>query len=140
MAQLGDIRRLLAEDFKKEDQEMIKVLADIENRFKDDVANEMNGNIDLANLKDNIVEIKMTVDACGIPTGNDRFNTDVRRISGLTVVDAINLTDTTETGYPTGNPYIIRRNRGGQLLDIARVTNLVANHKYILRVRVHSKE
>ena len=138
MAKITDIRKLTIEDVDEKDRPLVEKLAGNDNSFKDDFALQFNGNIDFQNRIDKLITMELTVDGSGIPVGKNKFATGVNSVAGLTIVSATNLDDVSSSGYPTAQPWIIPKNLS-QVIEIAKVTGLVANNKYRVRILVHSR-
>ena len=141
MGRIRNTRRLLKEDFDKEYRDLIDKLAYVENAFRDDVLNQVNGNLDFDNVKCDLVTFTVTVNGSGIPQGNTKFKSKVLAPAGLTVVSIRNLDDFSTTGYPTSHPWIIPVALSGQVIEMYKILGgLVANQRYELTVRVTARK
>lgn len=140
MGKLNDLRRLTVEDFKQEERQMVEKIANIENLFKEDVIREFNGNVDWNNLKADLVRMTIRVNASGIPINNTKFSSTVDRPIGFNVISATNKDDLSASGYPTGQPWIIPKTITGKVVEIAKVTGLVANNDYTLYIVVYPRK
>lgn len=133
MGKLDNIRRILREDYEKEYHGMIDRLAFTLNRFMDQVAGEMNGNIDFANLNQEFITFDMTVNSSGVPVGNDLFRVNRANATGFIVISAINKTD--GTLFPTSAPFISTTG-SGPVIKVKNISGLQANNKYALKIMV----
>ena len=131
MGKLDNIRRILREDYEKKYHGMIDRLAFTLNRFMDQVAEQMNGNIDFANLDQDIVTFTITVNASGVPVGNNLFRINQANAVGFDVISAINKSDSTL--FPTSAPFISFTG-SGPIIKVKNISGLQANDKYELKV------
>lgn len=135
MARITNTQRLVKEDFKKEDQELIGKLGYVLNSFMEQTVQQINGNLDQTNLKSDVVTVKMTVDANGTPIGNNLIKSTVVRPIGTTVLRAINRTD--NTVYPSSQPFIsFATGTSASVLKVLNISGLQANNEYELVIRV----
>ena len=97
------------------------------------VVTQVNGNLDFSNLAEELKDYKVTVNASGVPLGNDIIRTTVNNPSGVTAIKASNLTDGTVT--PTSAPWITFSPRSNSV-KIQSITGLQANNQYRLTLRI----
>lgn len=133
MSKLNVIRRILSSDFDKKDQSLIDKLAFPLNQFIEQVVQAFNKGL---TIEDNlaqfeVVSVKTTVDADGIPIDTLSFKTSVKA-RGLLVIDANNLVDTTPL---TGAPFAQRSQNNG-IITISRITGLPAGKNFSLNLLV----
>jgi hypothetical protein len=133
MALLDNLKRILTDDFPKDDQALIERLAFILNRFMDQVITQVNGNLDFSNLLEDIRTYRVTVNAAGTPIGNDTIKTTVNNPGGVVVVKAVN--QVLSTTYPTTAPWVSFSPQG-TLLKIRNIKGLQANQEYLLTLRI----
>lgn len=133
MAKLGFLKRLIKEDFKSTEQEMIGKVAFILNPAMEAITNALTSGLTIEdNFNGNVKEIVVTVDAAGLPTSSTSFKSGLKLpVKNLIVTRAINLSNS--TAYPTSHPFINFTDNGGQI-TINQVSGLQANNKYQLRV------
>lgn len=136
MARIDNVRRIIREEFKSEDREMIGKLSYILNSFMEQVVRQFNGNVDFTNLAQDITTFRIKVDANGIPVGNNQVRTSVKNASGVYVVKAVNV-DNPST-YPTAAPFISFdiSTKNSELLKINKVSGLQSNTDYDLTIVV----
>lgn len=142
MAQLDSLKRIIADDFKKEDKETVEKLASILNFHMDQVHTAFDGRISFANMNHEVVKITVIVDASGNPiksiTSPDLDNNPIfitQRVTqaiGSTVINAQNLTSSSV--YPTGAPYISFSITNEKTYKINNIKGLPANNKFTLTV------
>jgi hypothetical protein len=139
MGKLDNVKRIIAEDFKTEDRDLVRKLAFVLNRFMEQVVGIINGDVDFENLAEDIKTFKITVDASGVPTSSDLVRSNVANPSGIDVIRAIN--KTTTSTYPTNAPFINYRaiSADGKVLKILKITGLQAANEYELTIRVVPK-
>lgn len=133
MGLLNTIKRVVVEDFDSKDRETIGKLAYIINFFMENVVRQFNGNIDFDNLNQDLTTFKITVDASGIPIGNNLIKTTVNNASGAIVINATN--NTNIGTFPSSAPAVITT-ASGNLLKIKKVYGLQANSEYNLTILV----
>lgn len=135
MASLDNIRRLIVEDFPQEDRQTVEKIAVVLNHFMENVYNVVNGNIEFDNLNQEVIDVKVTVDASGVPTQTTKISTEnIRNPQGMLVIRAINSTN--RTNYPTSAPFVSYTPIGGNLQRINNISGLQANEEYQLRLLV----
>lgn len=136
MAKVTNIKRLVKEDFAEADQELVDRLAFAINPFLEQVTAAFNKGIDDDNLKQQTVQVDVTVDSNGIPKSSlqIKLNSEIlkTRIVGTHVVLAQNLTDGT---FPTGQPFLTF-NIVNNLINVQHVAGLPADKKFRLSVRL----
>jgi hypothetical protein len=107
----------------------------------DQLVSAFDGNIDFTNLNQEVVTITTTVDGTGaVITGpggsavnNPQFSSDkIARPIGALIIRAVNTTDT--TAYTTGAPFIHFSILSDNLFKINKITGLVADNKYSIRI------
>lgn len=126
------IKRLLREDFPQEDKALIDKLGGVLNPFLEQILDALNKNLDHDNLKREIKEVAVTVNASGIPTPAVSFrNTLNSKVKGINVVRAIH--DTSTTTYPVSQPFISFTEEN-KLVKIDHISGLQASNKYNLTI------
>jgi hypothetical protein len=133
MAKLQSFKRIVKENFKAEDQELIDAIGGSINIFAEEVINAFNKNFTVDdNLKMEYKDIEVTVNASGIPINTTQFKVSFTgKIRGITVERAVNLTN--PSTYPTGAPFITF-DQNNQVITVNHITGLPANNKYRLTV------
>lgn len=130
---LNVTKRIVKEDFKPEDQELVGKLGFTLNPFFEQISQVLNKNLTIEenfNMEVKIIDLK--VDAGGLPTTTAAYQSTLRtKVRGTMVMDARNLTNTTT--YPTSGPFInfLQENN---LVTIQHVTGLQAGDNYRLTV------
>jgi hypothetical protein len=127
--------QIRSEDFKKEDQDAISKLAGVLNPFLQEVVDFADKRIDFDNRVENLITIEMTVDSTGTPVLNDKVNVRKSNVRGITVINAINMTN--RQIYPSGQPFISFNPLGGTTIQINNITNLPENNKFRLTMVVY---
>lgn len=133
MAKLNVTKRIVTEDFDKEDQALVSKLAFTLNSFFEQVAQGLNKNLTIEdNLNMEVKDVVLTVDALGIPTTTAAYQSSLRtKVRGHVILTARNLTDSTL--YPTGAPFISYV-QNEKLVTIQHVTGLQSGNSYRLLI------
>ena len=135
MAKIDNTRRIVREDYEAKYHDLIDRLGFVLNSFMEQTVRQVNGNLDAENLKADIITVKLTVDACGIPVGNNLIKSDVIRASGTNVISAINKTD--GDVFPTSHPFIsFTTGTNSRVLKIRNISGLQADNEYELVIKV----
>lgn len=135
MARINNTQRIVKEDYESDFHELIGKLAFVVNSFMEQTVTQINGNLDQTNFKSDIVTIKMTVDANGIPIGNNLIKSTVARPVGTTVLRAID--KTVLNSYATSQPFIsFTYGANSSILKVLKISGLQANHEYDLVIKI----
>ncbi len=133
MGRLDNVRRVVKEDYDAKYHDLIDKLAFVLNSFMEQVVTEMNGCLDFENLDQDVTLFKITVDACGVPTGNDQVRTNVNNPQGLLVIKVEDVND--PDLFATTQPFIkFVTGTSAQVIKIQQITGLTANRPYKLTV------
>jgi len=130
MSQLPNPRQIKSTDFDKDNKKLVDKLAYILNKFMNDTAKVINGNIDFVNLNQEKVSVEMTVNGSGVPIGNSIIQHGLSRVNGIQCIRAQNLT--TSANFATSTPFVNFFIGNDGLLRVSKITGLVANEKYRL--------
>ena len=130
MATIQSPKRIIVEDFAKQDRPMAEKLSGSLNLFMDEVYQVLSKNLNTTdNLNRDLKTIKVNVNASGIPNSNVQFqNTLKTKISGMVVIRAFN-------AIPTTAPFITYTENAG-IVTINQVSGLVANTDYQLLIEI----
>lgn len=127
---LNNIKRIIKEDFAKDDREFVDKLSFVLNPFLEQIANIFNKNIDFDNLNQEVITFTVDLDTNGLPKTQTQVKITLKtRIKGLVVINALNLTN--DGTFPSGCPFITY-SISGDLLTVQHVTGLPANKRYNL--------
>lgn len=129
MPRIDNVKRILVDQYPKEDRQTVSQLAETINYFMEQVTNTLNGNVDFDNLKTKIVQLELTVDSNGIPLSNGKFSASTG-IIGTKVIRVDNLTNTGV--YPTTAPFINYTASGSGIYTITNITGLLPGYKWRL--------
>lgn len=131
MGRITDPRRIVVEEFKKEDQETVERIADSYNSFVDQVTQTLNGNVDFSNLSRSLITYDVVVDSNGVPTsGGTKISTNLSYVTGVNVVKFDNLSSTSSKF--TSLPGMHFTYSGSGIIKVNYITNLTAGIKYRL--------
>jgi len=140
MADIGNLRRIMAEDFQEDHRQTVSLLAEVLNPFMQEIIASYTNNINFDNLNQEIITFKVLVDANGIPVnaGGTAIKKQVklnlaRRAKGLLVINAKNQDDTSH--YPTANPFIDFVQQS-TILQVNNIKGLQALEEYELTIIV----
>jgi len=134
MAKINNIKRIIAEDFPKEDRVLIEKLSYVLNNFMSEVVNAFDKNINFSNLNQEIISIVAQVDQNGNPINSISFQTSVSNIQGLIVINALGSNSST---LVTSSPFITYSPTStSKVYSISNIKGLVANSKYTLKVLI----
>jgi homoserine kinase len=135
MASRIEVKRFKAEDFPADDQELVERIGDVYNNFADNVAQAINGGLNIDNLQEEIRTIEVEVNAAGTPTVNlDLTFSKLSRINGILVLRAQAVNSTTT--FATGAPFVSFVQTGSRKITIQNITGLPANTKFQLTLRL----
>ncbi len=128
MSRIGTLRKLIIEDFKQDQQDLVDKIAYVLNPAIDQIAGVINGGVDFSNLSFQTKDLTLTVDSSGSPTDTTSFkSTIIGRVRGIQCVRAENLTNTDV--YPTGCPFVSFSESAGSII-INNITNLQTDNSY----------
>jgi hypothetical protein len=91
MPKLSDIRRIVPEDFAKEDQPAAVIIAGSYNDFADELYDVINGKLDFSNMARNKVTVDLVFDANGSTVGQVNINTSLTSVSIVNIGRVQNL-------------------------------------------------
>lgn len=130
---LDNVRRIIVEDFPKEDQTTIGKLADVLNSFMEQTVNVINGNISQENLARPIVKFKVRVNGTGIPLQTTKFSARIG-IIGSVIVNVKN--ESSNSVFVNLSPFMSFEPLGNGIYTVKQVTGLNPNDEYIITVEL----
>lgn len=125
--QLSNVRRIIVEDFKREDRELVAKLATIINSFMDETVLLSRKNIGYDNLNRNLITIDITVDAAGKPLGVNQINTNLATYRGNIIINVQSLKAGTANVIST--PYLDCTPQGNGIVTINKFYGIPTNIK-----------
>lgn len=131
---LPSYRRIITQDFKEEDRELVEQIGSNINDAFNSVYAVLQKRVSFAdNIASTVRTIDITVDSTGKPTQATSFKLDVTNTSvlGVIVLSALNLTNSAV--YPTAMPFI-SYTQNGDIIYINNITGLQARNQYRLVV------
>lgn len=138
MSKLPNVRRIIIEDYPEDIRPSIEKLAYIINQHMSDVVDLSNKRIDFDNLYREIVKIKVTVNANGIPLNNTTFSTTyLPNAHGGIVISATNITNSQT--YPSSAVFVTFVSTKNNLFKVNHVTGLQPNQTYELTLEIVGK-
>lgn len=127
--QLPNVRRIIVEDFPKESAETVAKLAEILNRFMDDVVTLSRKNVSYDNLNKSQVFYDVMVDANGVPqNGNNVIKINLASYSGKVIQDVLPLQN--QADRVISAPYLECQYQGNGYVHVSRVLGIPANKKF----------
>lgn len=129
MAKVNNIKRLIAEDFEEEYQDLVRQLSFVINPLSEQITSAFNKNIDFDNLNQEVAIVEASVNGAGVPKVELQIKVNLKtRLKGVHVINIENLTDNSLlTGAPFVNYQLITNG-----LKVNQITGLVADKKYRL--------
>lgn len=134
MPKLSDIRRIIPEDFSKDDQEVAQKIGGSYNDFADEVYQIVNGNLDFSNLARNKVTVDVTFDSDGNPVNATSFKISLSSVSMIHIGNVQNLTNSSTR--LTSAPFLGWTFQGTGLVRINYGRGFTTGTKYRLTLEV----
>ena len=121
--------------FPNEVQEGMQGLAGTLNAFIRDTVDCLEKGLDFKNINQDLVTIRVRVDASGVPIQGGSFKNTLKskQVEGIQVIRAINVQSSAI--YPTSHPFISYI-ENDKVVTIRNVTGLQANNSYDLTLLV----
>jgi hypothetical protein len=126
---IDNIKRIVKEQFPKENDTLIDKLGFILNDFMIQVQTAINGNLGIENFKQELLTINIKVNPNGVPIIGDKLKTKLNRISGIICVRVINQTNTAI--YPSNTP-LVSFSQNSNLITLQHITGLLPDNDYTL--------
>ena len=134
MALLDNVKRIVKEDYEVKYHGLIDKLAFVLNSHMEQVTGQINGNLDCANLKQDSVVVKFTVNSSGVPIGNNLLKTALSNPKGFRVRRAVSV-DNPTTVFPTSQPFIsYTSGTSGKVVKIIHISGLPADIAFNLTI------
>ena len=133
MPSIDTVKRIIADEFKAEDREVAERIGNIYNYFAEQVTNVLNGNVDYENLKQNIMQLTVSVNSAGNHVKKTQFSANIG-LRGTSVVNALNLVNS--ANYLNGQPFITWSTNGAGIYTINNITGLRPNEEYRLTIEL----
>lgn len=133
MPKLASYRRIITNDFKKEEKKLVQQLASPINDSFNELYFATNGRLSLReNVFCTVKDVDITVDVNGVPINGVSFNLDKQgSILGCNVVSAQNQVNSAI--YPISQPFISFVQNSTSII-INHISGLQANQRYTIRV------
>jgi hypothetical protein len=132
---ISGFKRIIKEDFEKEQQQLIDKIGYSINPFAEEVIRALSGNLNQDNLNEKLKSIDLIVNASGIPTTEIQFKNPIlnTKVEGLLVIKAENISNT--SAYPTGGIFITY-SENANVITVDHITGLPAGVKFRLKLKV----
>jgi hypothetical protein len=134
MAKLSSVRRIIPEDFKKEDQDVANIIASSYNDFADELFLTVNGKLDFDNLARSKVIVDIVFDANGTPVGQVNVATGLTSVAIINIGKVQNLTNS--AARLTAAPYLDWSFQGQGLLRILYGRGFTAGTRYRVTLEI----
>ena len=130
MGTIQSPKRIIVEDYPKENRSLVERLSGSINLFMDDVYRVISKNLNTYdNLNRELRTITVTVDSTGKPVQNLQFQNVLKtKLSGMIVIRVFN-------ALPTSQPFITFAENSG-VVTISNITGLTAGTSYQLVIEV----
>lgn len=135
MAKISGFKRIVKEDFDKEDQPLIEKLATVFNLFQEQVYYAFNNGITISeNLSAQTNTIRIKVDSSGVPIGNNQVKYTLKsRPSGSQVINI----RSTDGSLLAGAPFVLF-DINQDIITIKQITGLLVNKTYDITIVFYS--
>lgn len=132
----SNVKRIIVEDFPKEDQETVSKLGFTINNVFEQLVQIFTKNLTIKdNLNEDLIPVTVSVNASGIPQAETLFKYLLKgKCAGIQVINASN--QTAPAIYPTSQPFINFEQITTTTIKINHISGLQANNKYNLTLRV----
>ena len=129
---LASYKRIITQDYKAEDQDLIEQLASPINDSFNSIYNALNKRITFSeNIASTVKQVVVTLDATGKPAQFIQFTVDVPNVPviGVRCERAVNITN--PGTYPTAAPFVSFTQNGNTIV-INHITGLQPNQQWRL--------
>ena len=127
---LASYRRIITQDYKEDDQDLIEQLGSTVNDSFNSVYSALNKRLTLTeNIAATVKELVVTLDSNGIPQQLTRFNTDVPNVPVVQVLCGRARNITNPTVYPTSG-ITVSFTQDGNSIIINHITGLAPNQQW----------
>lgn len=134
MSKIEAPKRVRAEDYDKEDRNLINRIAPSINDFQEAVYQQLNGRLDFDNFAQKIIDVDIITDNTGLLVGRPQIKTGLNnKIIGIQCIYAVNLIN--PAIYPINQPFI-SFTINANIITILNVSGLQNNSKYSLRLQL----
>lgn len=137
MPRIDNTKRILADDYEEEYREFVSKFGEVYNFAIENITNVVNGRIDYTNLRKQLIEIQVVVDADGTPTTGASFTAEDGMV-GSQIIRALNTT--TPTNYVTSAPFMTFTKLQSFTTDIRyqiqNIKGLVEGEQYSLLIEL----
>lgn len=135
MAKISGFKRIVKEDFDKEDQPLIEKLATVFNLFQEQVYYAFNKGITISeNISAQTNTIRLKVDSSGVPIGNNQVKYTLKsRPVGSQVINV----RSTDGSLLSGAPFVLF-DIDQDIITIKQITGLLVNKTYDITVVFYS--
>lgn len=127
---LASYRRIITQDYEKDDQKLIEQLGSTINDSFNSVYSALGKRLTFTdNIAATVKELIVTLDSNGVPQQLTRFSVDVPNLPVVQVICGRARNITNPTTYPTSAPFISFTQNGDTVI-INHITGLAANQQW----------
>jgi hypothetical protein len=127
-------KKLRAEDFDSNSQDLINKIAFIYNSFCDEVFQTLNNGVDYNNLNRQISQVTISIDSSGALVNPPSIKLNLKtKVLGINVISATNQVNSNT--YPVSTPFVSWTLNAG-ILNISNVSGLQNGSKYTLTLEL----
>jgi hypothetical protein len=130
---VDNVKRIIREDFNEDYRDLIDKLSYILNTHMEQVVQQINGNLDFSNLRQEVIQVKYKVNSSGTPLINKTIKSNLKRPKGSLVISAFNQDNSAV--FPTSAPFITFT-ASGQIITVKNISGLQANVEYLLNILI----
>lgn len=134
MPKLSDIRRIIPEEFEKEERGVAEKIAESYNEFADELYEIVNGQLDFDNLARSKVTIDVTFNSSGDPVGTVSIASKLTYVSMVIIGNIQNLSS--PTARFTTTPYIGWSYQGNGIVKVLYGLGFSPGVKYRLTLEI----
>jgi hypothetical protein len=131
---LDNIRRIITDDYKKEDRDSVGKLGLILNGFMQQIYDGLQKNINFDNLNREALVLTIQVDSTGKPKITTKFSSKLSKVIGITVINCVN--NVKSTVYPVSWPGVSFTQINKTVYEIKNISGLLANNDYNLTLEL----
>lgn len=132
---LDNVKRIIVEDFGKDDQEIASRIGTVLNTFMEQATNAINGNISIENTDREFITLtKVKVTSAGTPLQKLQFSSTKSNYNSHNVINVINNSDISKV--LNSRPYVTFASQGNGLYTVRHITGLVSGDEYTIKLEL----
>lgn len=132
---LDNVKRIIVEDFGKDDQEIASRIGTVLNSFMEQVVNTVNGNISIENTDREFITLtKVNVTSAGVPIQKLQFSSSKSNYNSHNVINVVNTSNPAK--LLNSRPYVTFASQGNGLYTVRHITGLVSGDEYLIKLEL----